>query len=191
MASEANCPGCGIELPKSETSQIDVLCPNCTAGQADNPAPELPATEKGKAAGPRIFLLICLLAAVIYILHAGWNNRYNQDHSDRNGKAVARILKKALEVNRKTPMMVDNSTRLDQVEVKDNTIIYKATLVTIDTETVDPKMFDKGIDTFLTEKYCSDKDARQSMELGIKYGHEYYSNNGALLYSVIVSLDNC
>ena len=88
-------------------------------------------------------------------------------------------------------MMIDNSTRLDQVVVEDRTIIYKTSLINLTSESADQDIFKEKIGPFLADKYCSDLKSRAALELGVRYGHEYFGNDGVLLYTAKISLDDC
>jgi hypothetical protein len=182
MADKFHCLDCGLEFDEPEAGQANYRCPDCGAELAADQA-----TESGNKRGlskilSALFLLVCLVVAGYFF----W-----QSADKTNGPAIAKIQQQALEVNSKTPMMIDNSTRLDQVVVEDKTIIYKTTLVNLTTETADQDLFKKKIGPFLADKYCSDKKSREALELGVEYGHEYFGNDGILLYTAKISLDDC
>lgn len=182
MADKFHCLDCGVEFGEPEAEQANYRCPDCGAELAT----DLAAGSSKKKGLPKIFsaifVLICLAAAFWFF----W-----QPANKTNSPAIAKIQEKALEVNSKTPMMIDNSTRLDRVVVEGETIIYKTTLINVTAETADQDIFKKKIGPFLAGKYCSDKKTRAALELGVRYGHEYFGNDGVLLYTANISFDDC
>lgn len=138
-----------------------------------------------------IFTLLCLIVVTCFIWQAGIDKMAGPADKSSQALAIDKILKKALRINTKTPLMIDKSTRLDRVLVEDQTIIYQATLVNLTLETAGGDIFKKEIGQFLSEKYCNNEYARKALELGVKYGHEYYGNDGALLYTATITVDNC
>ena len=182
MADKFHCLDCGVEFDEPAAQQTNYRCPDCGAELAA----DLAAGSGNKRGLAKTFsallVLICLVVASYFL----W-----QSADKTNGPAIAKILQKALEVNVRTPMMIDNSTRLDQIVVEDKTIIYKTTLVNLTTETADQDIFKKKIGPFLADKYCNDKKSREALELGVKYGHEYFGNDEVLLYTAKISFDDC
>jgi hypothetical protein len=182
MADKFHCLNCGVEFDQPEATQANYRCPDCGAELATEQA-----TENGKQSGlAKTFSALLVLSCLVVAGYFLW-----QSADKTNGPAIAKIQQQALEVNSKTPMMIDNSTRLDQIVVEDETIIYKTTLVNFTAETADHDIFKEKIGPFLADKYCSDKKSRAALELGVKYGHEYFGNNGVLLYTAKISLDDC
>lgn len=131
-------------------------------------------------------LLVAALALGLY-----WANQAGIFNHKSNQAEVDRILSKALEVNSKVPMMIDKSTRLDQVVVAEKAIIYKSTLVNLTEKTADQEVFKNKISPFLADKYCRDTTSRRTLELGVRYGHEYFGKDGVLLYTANISVEDC
>ncbi len=138
-----------------------------------------------------IFTLLCLIAVSCFIWPPGSDKVGGPADNSSQAQAIDKILKKALEINSKTPLMIDKSTRLDRVSVEDQTIIYQATLVNLTVETAGGDIFKQDIGRFLAEKYCNNKYTRKALELGVKYGHEYSGKDGALLYTATITVENC
>ena len=149
--------------------------------------------EKNKMGTGRVFsmffALLCL--AIFFVWQAGNDKSGELADISSKAQAIEQIINKAMEINSQTPLMIDKSTRLDLVVVEDKTITYKTTLINLTAENVDNDMFKRGIAPFLSEKYCSDKNTHKALELGVKYDHEYFGNNGALLYTASISLEDC
>lgn len=197
MDNGFHCLDCGAEFSQAEAEQVNCQCPNCEGKLAEKVC-EDPGVEK-KGMGIAVFAVIFIMLFLIGGIYFG-----GSPADDVGGKADGRsqmqaidtILQKALEINPKTPLMIDKSTRLDQVVVEGQTITYRTTLVNFTAEIAKDDLakrdlFKKEIGPFLAGKYCSDKNSRKALELGVKYGHEYFGNDGALLYTANISVDDC
>jgi DNA-directed RNA polymerase subunit RPC12/RpoP len=193
MEDRFHCLDCGIEFSESEAEQANYRCPDCGAGLLEKTG-DVEGAAKKKMGKVRVFSAIfALLGLAIFFVWQTANDKGGGAGADNGSKAQAidQIIKKAMEVNGKVPLMIDKSTRLDRVVVEDKTIIYKTTLVNLSAQTADKDIFKKKIGPYLAEKYCNDKNSRKALELGIKYGHEYFGINGALLYSAHIGVDDC
>ncbi|MCK4838506.1 MAG: hypothetical protein KAS94_06855, partial [Desulfobulbaceae bacterium] len=58
-----------------------------------------------------IFTLLCLIAVSCFIWPPGSDKVGGPADNSSQAQAIDKILKKALEINRKTPLMIDKSTR--------------------------------------------------------------------------------
>jgi DNA-directed RNA polymerase subunit RPC12/RpoP len=189
------CAPCGVEFSEAEAAQADHRCPHCGAALVAKEQ----AGEEHAAPGPRgpglIFAVIVVLlglAGIIFLLRSGRvADLGGLPGGSAKERAIAEIIGKALEINGQTPLMVDKSTRLDRVVVAGTTIISKATLINFSAENTGEDLFKGEIGSFLAGQYCKKDQSRQAMALGIKYGHEYYGSDGALLYTATISDDDC
>jgi len=183
MADKYNCIACGVE--SDEPGQ----CPDCGS--------ELSGDQVGESTDQSG--LSKIITAIVVIVALGVGVILAQlpgDDQSSKAEKIEKILKRSLEVNSKTPMMIDASTSLDKVVVAGETIIYKTTLVNLSGKVADKDvatrdLFKKKIGPFLAEKYCNDKYSREALELGVKYGNEYFGKDGALLYTATISIDDC
>ena len=190
MEEKYRCSDCDVEFDGAEAKQADYRCPDCGAELTGNRADLGINRGRVPKISYAILALICLVVATYFIWQSGDKTGGPADSSSK-ASAVDKILKKALEINSDTPLMIDPSTRLDRVVVEDKTITYKATLVNFSAKTTNKVLFNKKIGPFLANKYCSDKNSRKALELGVKYGNEYSGNNGTLLYSATIGVDDC
>lgn len=193
MADKSHCLDCGVEFDKLAAQQANYRCPDCGSELIQKAGVGEMAAEKKMGVGRVFFAIFVLLGIAMFFVWQTANDKSGGAGADNGSKAQAidQIIKKAMEVNGKVPLMIDKSTRLDRVVVEDKTIIYKTTLVNLSAQTADKDIFKKKIGPYLAEKYCNDKNSRKALELGIKYGHEYFGINGALLYSAHIGVDDC
>jgi DNA-directed RNA polymerase subunit RPC12/RpoP len=194
MAERFHCLDCGVEFGEPEAKQADYRCSDCGAGLLQKTSDGGVAEKKKMGSGRvffAIFVLLCLVVAIFFVWQAGSDKTGGLADNSSKAQAIEQIINKAMEINTKTPLMIDKSTRLDLVVVEDKTITYKTTLINLTAENVDNDMFKRGIAPFLSEKYCSDKNTHKALELGVKYDHEYFGNNGALLYTASISFEDC
>ena len=192
MADRFHCLDCGVEFSESEAEQAHYRCPDCGAELLQKAGVGEMAGKKKMGTGMVFALIFVLLGlAIFFVWQANTDKSGGSADNSSKERTIEQIIKKAMEVNSKAPLMIDKSTRLDLVVVEEKTIIYKTTLVNLTAETADKDIFKKKIGPYLAEKYCNDKNSRKALELGVKYDHEYFGNNGALLYTANISLEDC
>ncbi|MEN8135137.1 MAG: hypothetical protein ABFS18_06315 [Thermodesulfobacteriota bacterium] len=192
MADKSYCLACGVEFSEPEAEQANYRCPDCGTGLVEKEGVEEVVAKKKIGTGKVCGIILALLGlAVFFVWQAGNDKSSRSVENSSQARAIDQIINKAMEVNSKVPLMIDKSTRLDLVVVEDKTIIYKTTLVNLSAETADKDIFKNKIGPYLAEKYCNDKNSRKALELGVKYGHEYFGKDGALRYTASISVDDC
>lgn len=186
MVDKLRCRACGLEYGES-AAEGNHRCPDCGTERSGRQAGDcLPG--KGVAKSLVGIALLLILGGGLYLV---WKAGPGGGEGSVKAAEIERILQTAQEVNRKTPLMIDNSTRLDQVVIEAQTVIYKTTLVNLTSENADQAIFKKKIGPFLAGKYCDDVNSRKALALGIKYGHEYFGKDGVLLYTAKISVEDC
>jgi predicted nucleic acid-binding Zn-ribbon protein len=182
MEKEFQCLNCGVEFGQPEAEQAGGRCPECGADLTQIAGVE-PGAAKKAGPGQIISVIIGLLATlvVLFFLFRPGEQAMNVDE----------MLAEYREADAKTPMMIDQSTRLDRVVVDGKTVTFETTLVNVGSEEADDDLFKRRMRPFLAEKYCNDKSSRRAMESGITYGHEISANDGVLLYTVNIGIDDC
>jgi DNA-directed RNA polymerase subunit RPC12/RpoP len=199
MANSYKCLDCGSEFAASSAAPGNCRCSHCEAKVAGRNSPAKTVGKKAvkqkREVRGRVFrgiaVLLCFAAAVLIVWRSNTGKSGEKVDGNLQAAQINQIIMDALDINVKTPMMIDSSTRLDQVVAEGDKIIYKSTLVFFTAENGDGEMFKKAIGPYLAEKYCKDENSRKALELGVKYGYEYYGNDGTLLYTAIVSIDDC
>jgi predicted RNA-binding Zn-ribbon protein involved in translation (DUF1610 family) len=188
MEDRVNCLACEVEFSVAEAEQAGHHCPDCGADLVAKGA-------AGKAAGKKALglamAILGLLGAIFLIWQSGLASLGGPMDQNARQQAIAKILKESLEINNKVPMMIDKSTRLDGVVIEAETITCKSTLINLTAENSGGDIFKNQINPFLADQYCNNKNTRKALELGIKYGHEYYGRDGALLYTATITLNDC
>ncbi|MBU0482726.1 MAG: hypothetical protein KKG47_16660 [Proteobacteria bacterium] len=193
MNNTLYCKSCGQDQSGAEAEKTDFNCPQC-GGKL---LPKEQGTPPGNKTGVRIaaFTAMAVVAfAALYFLRPGKEYRSPDiPFPDNSGSGIAAsLLESARSLNSKTPFMVDNSTRLDEVVVEGSTITYKNTLVNLtDEDRAREDVFKKNITRYLTEKYCGNEKARNGMKAGIVYSQDYSGRDGALLFSATVTYADC
>ncbi|MCK4839083.1 MAG: hypothetical protein KAS94_09780 [Desulfobulbaceae bacterium] len=184
MADKFHCADCQAEFSEPEAQLANYRCPDCGAELVQKAGVAEVAAKKKIGTGWVLCIVFTLLCLAIFFVWQAGNDK-------SGGAAIEQIITKAMAVNRKAPLMIDKSTRLDRVVVEDKTIIYKTTLVNLSAETAVKDIFKNKIGPYLADKYCNDKNSRKALELGIKYDHEYFGNDGAVLYTASISSEDC
>jgi len=200
MNDKFRCVTCGAGFEKDEAAQAAYCCPECgdelSGEKSSSPTQEHENVSGGGEATLRknkvltvvILILMTCLAGFFYWALKGREGADNVS----DDKFVRDFLAGARNVNSKTPLMLDKSTRLDEVVVEGRNITYKNTLVNITNKDMSDKdLFKNGIEPFLTPRYCLDKKAGKALELGIQFGHEYYNANGVLLFNATINSKDC
>ncbi|MCA1765752.1 MAG: endonuclease Q family protein [Desulfobulbaceae bacterium] len=178
MEKEFKCLNCGVEFSSAEAEQANGKCPECGADLAQVAGAEGPGSKSSTLI--IIVAVILLGLGLFFFLRTG-----------EQAKSVDEILAEYLATDAETPMMIDKSTRLDRIEIEGKAVIFKTTLVNVSGEEADDDLFKRKMGPFLAEKYCNDKNSRRAMEEGVTYGHEIFANDGVLLYTVDIGIDDC
>ncbi len=192
MADKFYCADCNAEFSEPEAQLANYRCPDCGAELIQKAGGGVVAVKNKRGKGRVLLMIFALLCLAIFLIwQAGKDKRVGAADNNSKTQAIDQIIKKAMEVNSKAPLMIDKSTRLDLVVVEDKTIIYKTTLVNLTVEAANQDIFKNKIGPYLADKYCNDKNSRKALELGIKYDHEYFGNDGAVLYTASISVEDC
>ena len=199
MKEKYSCLGCGVRFGEKEALETGYRCPECgddlqdkeEASEDSMSAENSKTTTTASATGFYVGIAICALV-IFFILAKGGINLNRPADDTFESKAIEQQLEKARSLNKKTPMMVDKSTRLDQVEVEGRNIVFQSTLVNTEAEKkAGEGEFKEKVKLSLAKKYCANKETMKALKLGITYGHEYFSQDGKLLFSASVTLNDC
>jgi len=181
MEIKFHCLNCGVEFSEAEAKQAGCKCPECGADLTEIASADTIAEQKLRP-GRIVFAVLVLL---------GIGALFFFSRPAAKMMDVDEILAKYQETDAKTPMMIDKSTRLDHVAVEGKTVTFKTTLVDLGSEDEADDVFMNKIGPFLTDKYCDNKNSRKAMGNGVTYNHEISTNDGKLLYSVTIGLNDC
>jgi len=96
----------------------------------------------------------------------------------------------ASDVNKRTPMMVDNDTRLDKVDAKGGSkLVYNYTMVNYSYNQFDKKKFTNSFKGSLTKHTCS--KLREFISQGVEIVYHYRSSDGKYLTQISVRKSDC
>jgi hypothetical protein len=98
-----------------------------------------------------------------------------------------KIDNKAIEVvnkfNGKCPMMIDSETRMDGIDVKNNSIVYKFTLINLKLENVDTSTFNKNLRPGIINSIKENKDLDELKRINSVFEYYYKDLENKFIYS--------
>jgi hypothetical protein len=98
-----------------------------------------------------------------------------------------KIDNKAIEVvnkfNKKCPMMIDSETRMDGIDVKNNSIVYKFTLINLKLENVDTSTFNKNLRPGIINSIKENKDLDELKRINSVFEYYYKDLENKFIYS--------
>ncbi|MEN8143092.1 MAG: type II secretion system pilot lipoprotein GspS-beta, partial [Thermodesulfobacteriota bacterium] len=202
MKEKFSCPSCGVRLGAREAGEVDYKCPECRGELqeieiAEEGSGDMLPTDSGtpSTTGRMLGLYAVMAIGALMIFFILTKSKVDQGSSGADvfeTKAIERQLEKARNLNQKTPMMVDKSTRLDQVVIRDRKIIFKSTLINPEAEKrAGEEEFKKQVGQSLVARYCTNEETRKALQLGIAYGHEYFNQDGKTLFTAGITLEDC
>lgn len=142
--------------------------------------------------GPDIRLQALLVIFALGMVFGLVQCKGGSSRPENENQTIERQLEKARKLNLKTPIMVDNSTRLDKVVVEERKIVFQSTLVNPEAEKkAGEEEFKVQVRKSLIKKYCATEETRIALKLGISYGHEYFSMDDEILFNVSITGEDC
>ena len=115
-----------------------------------------------------------------------------QEEQQRNQERLnANILNNwAAQVNKISPKMIDNDTRLDGAVVDSGRLIYIYTLVSLKAQQITPEI-KANFGNNLRRTVCNDSNLRQGLNLGYGVSHSYRDFNGINVVEYTTYLRDC
>jgi hypothetical protein len=94
--------------------------------------------------------------------------------------------------NESTPMMVDDSTRLEKVELgEDLNLVYLFTLTEFNANEVSANELRELMRPILLKGVCSNSDLKSNLELGVTYTYRYNGRDGGLVADLKFAKPDC
>ena len=91
-----------------------------------------------------------------------------------------------------TPMMVDDSTRLEKVALgEDLSVVYLYTLTEFNANEVSVNELNDLIRPIVLQSMCSDSDLKSNLELGVTYVYRYNGRDGGLVGEFEIAENDC
>ena len=115
-----------------------------------------------------------------------------QEEQQRNQERLnANILNNwAAQVNKISPKMIDNDTRLDGAVVDSGRLVYIYTLVSLKAQQITPEI-KANFGNNLRRTVCNDSNLRQGLNLGYGVSHSYRDFNGINVVEYTTYLRDC
>ena len=85
--------------------------------------------------------------------------------------------------NKKCPMMIDSETRMDGIDVKNNSIVYKFTLINLKLENVDTSTFNKNLRPGIINSIKENKDLDELKRINSVFEYYYKDLENKFIYS--------
>ena len=94
--------------------------------------------------------------------------------------------------NESTPIMVDDSTRLEKVDLgEDLSIVYLYTLTDFNANEVSVNELRDLVRPAVLQSICADSDLKSNLELGVNYIYRYNGRDGGLVGEFEVAENDC
>ena len=97
----------------------------------------------------------------------------------------------AEEVNKGTPQMLDDETRLDSAVAERGTFIYLYTLVTVTADQVDAERFVEAMGPQIRSFVCTSSSMETFRELKVPVEYSYRGNGGEPAFTIWVDWEDC
>jgi hypothetical protein len=89
------------------------------------------------------------------------------------------------------PAMIDEQTRLDEVNVIDKVLQFKYILIKSEKEKIDPEEFSKIMKPVLIKQSCMDPSLRMLIDQGASISFSYKDKNSDLVKEIVIARDSC
>ena len=93
--------------------------------------------------------------------------------------------------NQSLPIMVDNSTRLDNLSIQGEGISYNYTLVNTAVENLDASKFESAMMPNIKSGACSTKEARALLDGDASISYAYHDKSGKLISTIVINKKDC
>lgn len=97
----------------------------------------------------------------------------------------------AAELNAKTPMLIDEETRLDYAATTRNLFIYNNTMVNYDAEQLDPVQFTINLQEAVIAPLCDNPALKIFAELKVTLIYRYMGKDGAFITEISKDMGTC
>jgi len=85
--------------------------------------------------------------------------------------------------NERCPMMIDSETRMDGIDIKNNNIIYKFTLINLLLENVDTSAFNRNLRSGIINSIKENKDLDELKRINSVFEYYYKDRENKFIYS--------
>ena len=85
--------------------------------------------------------------------------------------------------NEKCPMMIDSETRMDGIDIKGNSVVYKFTLINLLLENVDTSAFNKNLRPGIINSMKGNKDLDELKRINSVFEYYYKDRENKFIYS--------
>lgn len=104
---------------------------------------------------------------------------------------LMRLTKKQLDPH--LPIEIDDDTRLDSVNIKENTFEYQYTLVTVDlqADAIDKDSFNQTMQPIVVQQSCTMPNLRPLIDQGAVISYVYNDKNGNVVTEISVDKGSC
>ena len=85
--------------------------------------------------------------------------------------------------NEKCPMMIDSETRMDGIDIKGNSVVYKFTLINLLLENVDTSAFSKNLRPGIINSIKGNKDLDELKRINSVFEYYYKDRENKFIYS--------
>lgn len=99
-----------------------------------------------------------------------------------------KALKVVAQFNSKCPMMIDQETRMDGIEVKNgNTIVYKYTLINLFAAKVDTARFNLALRPGIINTIKTNAELNELKRIKSSFEYYYKDREGKFIYSFVIT----
>lgn len=99
-----------------------------------------------------------------------------------------KALKVVAQFNSKCPMMIDQETRMDGIEVKNgNTIVYKYTLINLFAAKVDTARFNSALRPGIINTIKTNAELNELKRIKSSFEYYYKDREGKFIYSFLIT----
>ena len=99
-----------------------------------------------------------------------------------------KALKVVAQFNSKCPMMIDQETRMDGIEVKNgNTIVYKYTLINLFAAKVDTARFNLALRPGIINTIKTNAELNELKRIKSSFEYYYKDRDGKFIYSFLIT----
>ncbi|QLE50373.1 hypothetical protein FD724_21235 [Nostoc sp. C057] len=97
----------------------------------------------------------------------------------------------ASEMNKSTPIQIDQETMLNNVSVEGNGLVFNYELINYLSFQVDPKQLFHNISPVVQNSLCSTPDTKLALRKGVSFSYCYFGNDNRFIMKFIIEPADC
>jgi hypothetical protein len=138
-----------------------------------------------------VFGAVALYLAIVFGRELTNAQAKRTEYSSNAAEVRAGLEETARQMNLKTPFMLDGVTRLDSVDVIEESLYYRYSFPALSAKEVDGEKLHRQTRRQLVQKACSSAKVMFTLRYGARYVHSYSGNDGQVITDIEIKDGDC